>query len=184
MNTLLGCIFARLRICRRAAECRESQQSLPWPEGTQWLSRHSESTSFQFFAVRQKKGLYVVINFGIGLNGSQSKLNLLRLCSVQLTALRRWNFAGDCSWRVRASVCLALEDLAFLFSESADSQTSEGSHPHGKVAAAASCMPSLLFKFLTDRSVRWGEYTAVLIFSFPLALGMEQMVGRYDLACH
>ncbi|KAL8453153.1 hypothetical protein Emed_001023 [Eimeria media] len=57
---------------------------------------------------------------------------------------------SDSSWRVRAATCLALEDLASLSPES--SMETGKSGVHRDATSAASRMPSLLFKFLTDRS--------------------------------
>ncbi|KAL8429843.1 hypothetical protein ACSSS7_006291 [Eimeria intestinalis] len=57
---------------------------------------------------------------------------------------------SDSSWRVRAATCLALEDLALLSSES--TTEAEKSAHQRDATAAQSRMPSLLFKFLTDRS--------------------------------
>ncbi|KAL8275783.1 hypothetical protein Esti_000346 [Eimeria stiedai] len=57
---------------------------------------------------------------------------------------------SDSSWRVRAATCLALEDLASLSSDSTTEAEENGGRPD--VTTAPSRMPSLLFKFLTDRS--------------------------------
>ncbi|CDJ47482.1 hypothetical protein, conserved [Eimeria brunetti] len=55
---------------------------------------------------------------------------------------------GDSSWRVRATVCLALEDLALLPCDSAPLSAAEVSKTDGRL----SNMTAYLFKFLTDRS--------------------------------
>ncbi|OEH77758.1 hypothetical protein cyc_07267 [Cyclospora cayetanensis] len=64
---------------------------------------------------------------------------------------------SDSSWRVRATVCLALEDLSRLF-YSPTTMANAAEDGMGTADAAvtgdkpASRMPPLLFKFLTDRS--------------------------------
>ncbi|CDJ62664.1 LOW QUALITY PROTEIN: hypothetical protein, conserved [Eimeria necatrix] len=54
---------------------------------------------------------------------------------------------SDSSWRVRATVCLALKDISLLFCGLTHGVTAEA-----KETAAMTGMTSLLFKFLTDRS--------------------------------
>ena len=61
-------------------------------------------------------------------------------------------------------MCIALEDLSLLFSGSTAVTNVDGAGS-GPDAAGASCLPSLLFKFLTDRSVRAVENTSEI--SFP-----------------
>ncbi|KAL8439927.1 hypothetical protein Efla_004852 [Eimeria flavescens] len=58
---------------------------------------------------------------------------------------------SDSSWRVRAATCLALDDLALLSTDSVMMET-DGTQIRGDATDAESRIPSLLFKFLTDRS--------------------------------
>lgn len=57
---------------------------------------------------------------------------------------------SDSSWRVRASACLSLEDTHLLFCDSVAAPNGDDAGA-GIKSAAGSCLPSLLFKFLTDR---------------------------------